>query len=446
MRMLLAVAAIDAPIDSNLLAARVQMALTLGAHIILAAFGVAMPILLLAAEWRYLRSGDRIWKALAHRWSKAFAVLFAVGAVSGTVLSFELGLLWPTFMSRYGAVIGFPFAMEGFAFFLEAIFVGIYLYGWDRMAPWLHWCCGVPIAVSGVASAWFVVSVNAWMNCPRGFRWEGGRAIDVDPLAAMLNGCTWPQAVHMIVAAYMVAGFVVASYYAWQLLAEPHSLYNRRAMTLGLLLGASMTLAQLLAGDWMARTVARTQPVKLASMEGQFRTEAAAPLRIGGFPDVETRTTNYAIEIPGMLSWLAYHDREAVVTGLDDFPPQDTPPVAVVHLAFQAMVAAGGLLAILSLYALAMVAVRRRFPEGRRFLRLLLAAGPLAVVGLEAGWVVTEVGRQPWIVHQHARTADMVTAAPYVGWMLLATLSIYAAIALGTITVLRRLARSPMPE
>jgi cytochrome d ubiquinol oxidase subunit I len=432
--------------DANLLAARVQMAVTLGAHILLAVFGVGMPLLLLAAEWRHLRTGDPVWRALAHRWSKVFAVLFAVGAVSGTVLSFELGLLWPTFMSRYGAVIGFPFAMEGFAFFLEAIFVGIYLYGWQRLPPRVHWWCGVPIAASGAASAWFVVTVNAWMNCPRGFRWENGRAIDVDPLAAMLNPCAWPQTMHMLVAAYMVTGFLVASYYAWRLLGGEDSAYNRRAMTLGLLLGAVMTPVQFVVGDWMARTVARTQPVKLASMEGQFRTQDEAPLRIGGWPDVETRTTNYAIEIPGMLSWLAYHDPTAVVKGLDDFPIENTPPVAVVHVAFQLMVAAGGLLAVLSIYALACGLIRGRFPSGRGFLRLLVLAGPLALVGLEAGWVVTEVGRQPWIVHEVARTADMVTAAPYVGWMLAATLIIYAVIGVGTISVLRRLASTPMPE
>ncbi len=444
MRTLVLFATADA--GFNLLAARVQMAVTLGAHIILAVFGVGMPVLMLVAEWRHLRTGDPVWRAIAHRWSKVFAVLFAVGAVSGTVLSFELGLLWPTFMSRYGAVIGFPFAMEGFAFFLEAIFVGIYLYGWDRLPPWIHWWCGVPIAVSGAASAWFVVTANAWMNCPRGFRWEDGRAVDVDPVAAMFNPCTWPQTIHMLVAAYMVAGFMVASFYAWRLLSEPASIYNRRAMTLGLLLGALMTPVQFVVGDWIARRVAQTQPVKLASMEGQFRTQADAPLRIGGFPDMTTRTTNYAIEIPGMLSWLAYHDRAAVVTGLDDFPPRDTPPVPVVHMAFQVMVGAGVLLALLSVYSLAIGLFRRRFPEGRGFLCLLTLAGPLALVGLEAGWVVTEVGRQPWIVHEIARTADMVTAAPYVGWMLLATLSIYAVIAWGTISVLRRLARIPLPE
>ncbi|MBI3838521.1 MAG: cytochrome ubiquinol oxidase subunit I [Planctomycetia bacterium] len=430
----------------NLLAARWQMGITLGAHIILAVFGVAMPVLLLAAEWRYLTTGDPVWRALAYRWSKVFAVLFAVGAVSGTVLSFELGLLWPEFMARYGPVIAFPFAMEGFAFFLEAIFVGIYLYGWNRLPPWTHWWCGVPIATSGVASAWFVVTVNAWMNSPQGVRFENGRVVDIDPLAALVNPCTGPQTAHMIVGAYMVAGFLVGSYYAGALLRNPISIYSHRAMTLGLLLGTVMTPMQFVVGDWMARRVAQVQPVKLAAMEGQFQSQAGAPLRIGGFPDEKSRRTGYGLEIPGMLSWLAYGDRNALVNGLDSFPRENTPPVAVVHIAFQVMVAIGTLLLLLSLYVFIVGLARRKIPDGPIFLRLLAVAGPLALVALEAGWVVTEVGRQPWIVQGVTRTHDMVTAAPYVGWMLVVTVGIYTVIVFGTIAVLRQLARLPMPE
>jgi len=442
MQSVLLLAATDA--SMNLLAARWQMALTLGSHIILAVFGVGMPVLLLAAEWRFLKTGDLLWKALAHRWSKVFAVLFAVGAVSGTVLSFELGLLWPDFMARFGPVIAFPFAMEGFAFFIEAIFVGIYLYGWNRLPPWAHWWCGVPIAVSGVASAWFVVTVNSWMNTPRGFRLENGVAVDIDPVAALLNPSTGPQTAHMIVAAYMVTGFMVAGVYAWHLLRDPTSMYHRRALLLSLTLGTAMTPVQFVVGDWIARRVAEVQPVKLAAMEGQFRTEAGAPLRLGGLPDATTRRTNYAIEIPGMLSWLAYGDRQATVKGLDDFPRENTPPVAVVHVAFQIMVIIGTLLLLLSLYVLVTSALRRRMPDSKIFLWLLVPAGPLSLLALEAGWVVTEVGRQPWIVHEVARTADMVTHAPYVGWMLAVTVGVYAVILGGTIAVLRLLARAPL--
>jgi cytochrome d ubiquinol oxidase subunit I len=429
---------------SHLLAARWQMAVTLGFHIVLACLGVGMPVLLLAAEWRFLRTGDVLWKTLARRWSKAFAVLFAVGAVSGTVLSFELGLLWPEFMGRFGAVIGLPFTLEGFAFFLEAIFAGIYLYGWDRLGPRAHWWSGVPIAVSGLASAWFVVTANAWMNCPQGFRLHDGVVVDADPIAAMLNPATGAQTTHMILAAYMVTGFVVAAFYAWERLQGRDTPYQRRAMTAAALLAMACTPLQLAAGDWAARTVAATQPVKLAAMEGQFATQAAAPLRLGGWPDEAQRQTRFALEIPGAMSLLLYGDVQAVVRGLDDFPRELWPPVAIVHLAFQLMVVIGLGLTMLSGWGAWSLLRRRRFPHSRAFLRSLVASGPLAVVALEAGWVVTEVGRQPWIVQGVLRTAEAVTDAPGVAWLLAATLTIYALLGLATCIVLRQLARVPM--
>ncbi|MGE0679526.1 MAG: cytochrome ubiquinol oxidase subunit I [Candidatus Binatia bacterium] len=435
-----------AEIVSNLLAARMQMAFTLGFHIILACFGVGLPVLMLFAEGQFLRTADAGWKILARRWSKAFAVLFGVGAVSGTVLSFELGLLWPQFMGAFGAVIGLPFTLEGFAFFLEAIFVGIYLYGWDRLPPRVHWLTGFPIAIAGLASAWFVVTANAWMNVPRGFQMADGKILDVDPFAAMLNPATGPQTTHMILAAYMVTGFVVASVYAVARLRGKDTNYHRRAMALGVALGAIVTPVQIIVGDWAAKTVAQTQPVKLAAMEGQFRTEAWAPLRIGGLPDEEARITRYALEIPGGLSWLAYGDPNAVVQGLDDAPPQNQPPVAIVHLAFQLMVAIGAGLMALSLWAGWSVWRQRCLPESRVFLWALAGAGPAVVAALEAGWVVTEVGRQPWIVQGVMRTSEAVTAAPGIVWVLAATLAIYVVLGVGAVLVLQLLARAPFTE
>jgi cytochrome bd ubiquinol oxidase subunit I len=431
---------------SNLVAARLQMAFTLGFHIVLACFGVGIPVLVLLAEGMYLRTRDEGWRTLARRWSKVFAVLFAVGAVSGTVLSFELGLLWPEFMARFGSVIGLPFTLEGFAFFVEAIFVGISIYGWKRLSPRAHWWSGVPIAVSGLASAWFVVTANAWMNAPRGFRLVDGAVVDVDPLAAMMNPATWAQTTHMIIAAYMVSGFVVASVYAVALLGGRATLHHRRAFTLALLPAAALAPLQLAAGHWSAHVVSLTQPVKLAAMEGQFRTEKGAPLRIGGIPDESRRETRYAIEIHGGLSWLAYGDRQATVRGLDDFPREDTPPVRVVHLAFQLMVAAGMLLLLVSLTTGWSLWRHRRIPSGRWFLMAVASCGPAAVLALEAGWTVTEVGRQPWIVQGVLRTADAVTDAPGVSWVLAATLAIYGVLAIGTLGVLRLLARVPLPE
>jgi cytochrome d ubiquinol oxidase subunit I len=437
------------PLDPGaapLLAARVQMAFTLGFHVVLACLGVGVPVLLLVAEGAYLRTGDEGWRTLARRWSKAFAVLFAVGAVSGTVLSFELGLLWPRFLGKFGAVIGLPFTLEAFAFFLEAIFLGIYLYGWDRLSPRAHWLCGFPIAVSGLASAAFVVTANAWMNAPRGFRLEGADLIEVDPVAAMLGPASGPQAVHMILAAFLVTGFSLGSVYAAARLRGARGTHTARGLTLGLAMGAAAVPVQAAAGHWAARVVAVTQPVKLAAMEGQFRTEARAPLRLGGFPLEEEERTRFALEIPGLLSWLAHGEMEAVVQGLDAAPRDDWPPVAVVHLAFQAMILAWAFLALLSLWSAVAWMRSRALPESRSFLRLLLAAGPLSVLALESGWIVTEVGRQPWIVQGVMRTTEAVTEAPGVALVLVASATVYGGIGTATVLALRRIARAPLPQ
>lgn len=431
----------------DLLAARVQMAVTLGFHIVVAVLGVGMPLLILAAEALALRTGDATWRALARRWSKAFAVLFATGAVSGTVLSFELGLLWPKWSAAFGSVVGLPFALEGYAFFLEAIFLGIHLYGWDRLSPRAHLWTGVPIVVAGAASAWFVVTVNSWMNCPQGFVLDAaGRATDVDPWHAMLNPATGAQTAHMLVAAYLVTGFLLATPYAWAALRGRAGTYHRRALALSLALGGIAAPVQVVVGDWAAKVVAATQPVKFAAMEGQWRTEARAPLRLGGWPDEEARTTRLALEIPGALSWLAHGDADAVVQGLDDVAPEDRPPTAIVHVAFQAMVAGGAFLLAVAVWAGAVALVRRRLPASRAFLGCVVAAGPVSVVALEAGWVVTEVGRQPWIVQGVMRTADAVTDAPGIPLVLTVTLLLYLVITAGALVVLTRLARRPLPE
>ena len=436
---------------TNLLPARMQMAFTLGFHIILACFGVGLPIIMLWAEWNSLRSGDKVWRTIAKRLSKAFAVLFAIGAVSGTVLSFELGLLWPDFLGKYGAVIGLPFTMEGFAFFLEAIFVGIYLYGWEKLPPQLHWWTGVPIALAGLMSAAFVVTANAWMNCPQGFRaLEDGQIVDIDPFAAMFNPASGAQVVHMVLAAYMVTGFSVAAYYAAaQLRApkdSPRANYAKKAMSLGLWLAILTTPPQMVVGDWAAKVVAKSQPIKLAAMEAQYETEVGAPLRIGGVPDDEEEITRYSIEIPKMLSFLAYADFEAEVKGLKEFKKEDRPPTAVVHFAFQIMVGIGSACMAIVAWAAFFRFRFGHFPTAKWFLWILVASGPLTVIALEAGWTVTEVGRQPWIIQGVMRTADAITDAPGVWNVFYATLGIYAVLGVATVFVLRLLARVPLPE
>jgi cytochrome d ubiquinol oxidase subunit I len=414
------------------------MAISLGFHILFAAVGIAMPLLMVLAEDRWIRHRDEASHLLARRWAHGTAILFAVGAVSGTVLSFELGLLWPTFMAFAGPIFGMPFSLEGFAFFVEAIFLGIYLYGWDRVAPRAHWAAGILVALSGVLSGVFVVIANGWMNTPTGFRMVDGRAADVDPWAAMRNPAAASEVLHMTIAAYLSVGFAVAAIHAWRLLAEPQNLFHRRALALALWVGGVSAVLQPLSGDVSARQVALHQPVKLASMEGQFRTERGAPLRIGGWPDVEAETTRYAIEIPYGLSLLAFHDPEAVVQGMEAVPRRDWPPVHVVHVAFQVMVACGTVLAGVALLAALLAWRRKGLPDQRWFLRVVTLCGPLGFVALEAGWTVTEVGRQPWIVHGVVRTADAVTPMPGLAVPLVTFTAVYVFLAFVVVFLLRR--------
>lgn len=431
---------------SEFVAARLQMALTLGTHIIFACFGIGLPMLLIFVEWRFMKTGDQLWRTLAKRWSKAFGVLFAVGAVSGTVLSFELGLLWPEFMGTFGSVIGLPFVLEGFAFFTEAIFVGIYLYTWDRLEPRIHWLTAFPIALSGLAGGTFVVAANAWMNVPSGFELVDGRVVDADPMTALFNPGMPAQSAHMIVAALMVTGFMVAAYYAYETLNGRSHEYNRRGMMVGLGMGIIATLLQGPVGHEAGHMVAKYQPIKLAAMEGQFETTDWAPLRIGGIPDMEARQTKMAIEIPGGLSMIAFNDPRATVQGLNDFPDEDLPPVHVVHFAFQTMVGIGTMLIGLAVYTLWRVWKKQPVEDNRLLLWAIVAAGPLSIVALEAGWIVTEVGRQPWIVHGVMRTSEAVTDSPGILPLFVVTVAIYAVLVVGTVVTLQLLSRVPMPE
>lgn len=397
---------------SDLFAARTQMALSLGFHIVFAEIGIAMPLMMVLAERRWRRSGDELYLQLAKRWAKGTAILFAVGAVSGTVLSFELGLLWPRFMELAGPVIGMPFSLEGFAFFTEAIFLGVYLYGWDRISPRAHMTSGVIVAVSGAASAVFVVTVNAWMNTPTGLFMSGTQIERVDPIAGMLNPSTFQQVVHMLLASYAATGLAVAGIHALLLRRRPDSRLHRAALGVALIVGAPAAILQPLSGDLSARTVAVTQPTKLAALEGQFDTEVGAPLRIGGWPDEDSARTRYALEIPHGLSLLAFHDWNAEVRGLTAFPRATWPPVVPVHVSFQIMVGLGTAMALVALWA-ALVAWRKRELASQRLLLLALAiVGPFGFVATEAGWTVTEVGRQPWVVQGVLRTADAVTPMP----------------------------------
>ena len=408
----------------DLSAARWLFGTSLAFHIVFAAVGVAMPLFMVLAEWRWRRSGSAVHLALARRWAKGTAILFAVGAVSGTVISFELGLLWPRFMAFAGPIIGMPFSLEGFAFFAEAIFLGIYLYGWERVSPRLHLASGVVVAVSGAVSAFFVTLANAWMNHPAGFELVAGRATSIQPLQAMFPPGWLHEVVHVLLSSYAATGIAVAGIHAAALLRAPRSAFHRAALAIALGVGGAAALLQPLSGDLSARQVAETQPIKLAALEGHFRTERGAPLRIGGLPDVATATTPYAIAIPRGLSLLAFHDPAAEVKGLLDFPRESWPNPLHVHLAFQVMVGLGSLLAALALVGLVLWWRGRAVPTGRWFLRAVAAAGPLGFLALEAGWLVTEWGRQPYTIWGVMKTAQAVTpvrhlTVPFVAFVLL---------------------------
>jgi cytochrome d ubiquinol oxidase subunit I len=396
----------------DLLAARAQMALSLGFHIVFAEIGIAMPLLMVLAEWRWHRTGDAVYLQLAKRWAKGSAILFAVGAVSGTVLSFELGLLWPRFMQLAGPIVGLPFSLEGFAFFTEAIFLGVYLYGWDRISAGAHLAAGLIVAASGAASAIFVVMVNAWMNTPAGIVVSGGTIASIDPIAGMFNPSTLHQAIHMLIAAYAATGLAVAGIHAFVLRRRPESGFHRRALMLALSVGVPAAILQPISGDFSARTIAHSQPVKLAALEGQFETERGAPLRIGGWPDADAARTRFAIEIPRGLSLLAFRDPNAEVRGLTAFPRDLWPPVLPVHFGFQIMVGLGTVMALAGIWVAIVTARRRDVATHRCLLGALAVITPFGFIATEAGWTVTEVGRQPWVVQGVLRTADAVTPMP----------------------------------
>jgi cytochrome d ubiquinol oxidase subunit I len=427
-------------VDANLYAARYQMAISLGFHIILAGFGVAYPFFTFLAHYRGYRKGDAAALRLAKRWSKVMAVLFAVGAVSGTILSFEMGMLWPGLMGPYGDVIGLPFALEGIFFFVEAIFIGIYLYGWSRLSVRLHLFTLVPIILSGLAGSFFILTVNSWMNGPEGFSIAADGAItDVNPWAAMFNSGVLVAWTHMLLAAYMMAGFLIASVYAVRWIRGDRSAITRLGFLIPFTVAAILAPLQVFVGDVAARALVERQPAKFAAMELLPETRTQAPLTVGGF-FVDGEVVG-AIEIPLLGSFLATRDIDGEVPGLDAIPAGDVPPVNVVHIAFQVMVGIGTFLVILAGWFGWSWLRRRGPPESKLFWIGAASAGVLATIALEAGWTVTEVGRQPWIVWQIVRTRDAVSASTGIVASAIAISVLYVALGIVTIVVLRIISR-----
>jgi cytochrome bd ubiquinol oxidase subunit I len=446
--MLVAVAALSAGVFESveqdyLQQARQMQALSFAAHIPLVCFGIAFPAIVLFVEWLGHRTGDPVYGTLARRWSKIMLALFAVGVVTGTILSFELGLLWPNFTATFGSVFGLGFAVEGISFFIEAIFIAIYVYGWGRLSPRAHLLAGIPIVITGFAGSLFVISVNGWMNNPSGFMLENGKAVDVHPFSALFeNDYFWHELVHMYLAAFIVAGFVTAAFYAFGWLRGRRGRYERTALVVPLTVAALAAPVQILVGDWAARDVAKTQPVKLAALEGLAKTTKGAPVHVLGWYDGEE--VKYGLRLPKLLSLLAFHDPDAEVKGLETVPAEDRPPVNVVRFAFQTMVGIGSGLALLAFVYVATWLRHRRLPRSRWFFRAVLAAGPLSLVALVAGWVTTEVGRQPWVVYNVMRTSEAVTGAGGIpiGYATLAV--VYVGLGIAVAWILRRLSRVPL--
>jgi cytochrome d ubiquinol oxidase subunit I len=423
---------------SDFLYARSQMGMSLAFHIVFAAVGISLPVLMAISEGLYLRTGRPVFLELSKRWSHGAAILFAVGAVSGTVLSFELGLLWPGFMEKSGAIIGMPFSLEGFAFFTEAIFLGLFLMGWNRLPPFVHWLCGVLVAVSGILSGIFVVMANAWMNSPAGFKIVDGKITDIDPIAAMLNPATAHEVLHMTLAAFIATGFAVAAIHAFFLLRDRRNTFHRNALGIALVLACVSAPLQMISGDFSARSVAKLQPAKLAAMEAVYHTQTGAPLQLGGIPDDESRTTRYALTIPRGLSLLSTHDPNAKVVGLEEFPRSDWPNVRLVHWAFDLMVLAGTALFVLSISIGWLAWKHGGVPDGKWILRAIVAAGPLGFVAIEAGWVVTELGRQPWIIYGVMRTQEAVTPMSKIAIPFVVFTIVYVFLSVALFFLLRR--------
>lgn len=414
----------------DFLAARSQMALSLGFHIIFSCIGMVMPFFMAVSHYKWLRTNQEVYKNLTKAWSKGVAIFFATGAVSGTMLSFELGLLWPRFMEHAGPIFGMPFSLEGTAFFIEAIALGFFLYGWNKLNRWFHWFTGVVVGVSGLASGILVVAANAWMNSPAGFDFVNGRYLNIDPIQAMFNKAWFSQALHMCLAAFTATGFAVAGVHALMILRNKNRDFHFKAFKIAAVFACIGAILQPLSGDISAKDVAERQPAKLAAMEALYKTEKPAPLLIGGIVNEKDKTVKGAIKIPGALSFLAHGDFHAEVKGLDQIPENEHPPVAITHYAFQIMVGIGTLLALISVIFFINIIRKRSVIDKRWLLKLFVASIPLGYIALEAGWVVTEVGRQPWIIYGIMRTKDAVTPMPGIAYSFYIFSAIYISLSI----------------
>lgn len=422
----------------DFIAARSQMALSLGFHIIFSCIGMVMPFFMAVAHYYWLKTNNVVYKNIAKAWSKGVAIFFATGAVSGTVLSFELGLLWPEFMKHAGPIFGMPFSLEGTAFFIEAIALGFFLYGWDRFNKWFHWFTGIVVGVSGLLSGILVVAANAWMNSPAGFEYVNGKYINIDPIKAMFNDAWFSQALHMCIAAFSATGFAVGGVHALMIVKKKNVVFHSKAFTIAAVFACIAAILQPLSGDHSAKDVAKRQPAKLAAMEAHFHTQKNAPLIIGGVPDEKNKKVDHKLEIPGFLSFMAHGDFNSEVKGLDSIPGEHHPPVAITHYAFQIMVGLGMLMMLLAVIYFIALWKKKKWLSRKWLLKLFVIATPMGFIAVEAGWTVTEVGRQPWIIYGIMKTADAVTPMPGIIYSFYLFTAIYISLSVIVIFMLYR--------
>ncbi len=423
---------------NDILAARAQMAISLGFHIIYSCIGMVMPFFMAVSHYKWIKTGDPVYQNITKAWSKGVAIFFATGAVSGTILSFELGLLWPKFMEHAGPIFGMPFSLEGVAFFIEAIALGFFLYGWNKFNKWFHWFTGIVVGISGILSGILVVSANSWMNNPSGFDFVNGQYSNIDPIKAMFNGSWFSEALHMSLAAFSATGFAVAGVHALMIAKKKNIIFHSKAFKIAIVFGAIAAILQPFSGDISAKNVYKTQPAKLGAMEAYYHTQANAPLVIGGLPDTLHKTVKCGIEIPGLLSFLVHDNFNEPVNGLDKIPQQNQPPVAVTHVAFEIMIAIGSAMMLLGLMYFLAIWKKRSWVAKKWFLNLFILAIPFGFIAVEAGWTVTEVGRQPWIIYGIMRTTEAVTPMPGIHYTFYLFTAVYFTLTIAVIFLLSR--------
>lgn len=433
-----------AELDSVILS-RMLTTLTLAFHIIFATIGVGVPIMISIAEFIGVKKNDQHYLLLARRWARGFVVTVAVGVVTGTCIGLQLSLLWPSFMEVAGQLISLPLFLETFAFFFEAIFLGIYLYTWDRFKkPIYHWLLTIPIVIGSTLSAVFITVVNAFMNTPQGFTIEGRTITGIDPIAAFFNPAAPSKVFHLVMSSYMASAFVLAGITAFMMLKGRKGDYHKKALKLTMVSALIFSFGTALAGDLSAKFLAEYQPEKLAAGEWHFETEEGADLILFGTLNEQGEVKN-AIRIPKMLSFLSYGDFNAEVTGLNEIAKDERPPLFI-HYMFDTMVSVGMFSIFISVLFVVLMMWKRGDPFKKWLLWPIAAAGPLSIIGIEAGWFFAEFGRQPWILRGYMKVAEGATTSNHVGIMLILFFFLYGVLGTLTITALRKIFKNNPAE